>query len=305
MPVSRPRVRHVGVLTGTTVTLVAAAVLLVRPWGGPAHADSAKRAPSPKTEPRTTPATERTPSPPAASPGGCPADMTAAGPVCIDRYEAHLAVRHGDGSLSPHPPHARPTGATFVARSTAGVRPQSYISRVEAALACENAGKRLCSASEWYFACSGPDKRAYPYGERFESGRCNTGKPHLLSIRHGKDPRGWKYDEHFNDPLLCQAPGFLAPTGEHSGCVTAEGAYDLVGNLHEWVSDRVDLTLADKVPLTDGIRKRLRSNTGKGVFMGGFFSTTSEHGQGCAFVTAAHEPGYHDYSTGFRCCKGG
>jgi len=305
MRLLHPRVHRLGVVTGTSVALLVAAALLVRPWSRPAHADSAKRPPAAKPEPRTTPAAQNSPSQAPPSSAGCPPEMIAAGAVCIDRYEAHLVVRRDDGSLSPHPAHARPSGATFLARSAPGVRPQSYISRVEAALACENAGKRLCSASEWYFACSGPDKHAYPYGERFESGRCNTGKPHLLSIRHGKDPRGWKYDEHFNDPLLCQAPGFLALTGERSGCVSAEGAYDLVGNLHEWVSDRVDLTLADKVPLTDGIRKRLRSNTGKGVFMGGFFSTTSEHGQGCAFVTAAHEPGYHDYSTGFRCCKGG
>ena len=44
-------------------------------------------------------------------------------------------------------------------------------------------------------------------------------------------------------------------------------------------------------------------NQGKGVFMGGFFSTLNQHGEGCDFVTMAHEPGYHDYSTGFRCCK--
>jgi hypothetical protein len=55
--------------------------------------------------------------------------------------------------------------------------------------------------------------------------------------------------------------------------------------------------------LTDGLRKRLRANTGKGIFMGGFFSTTNQHGRGCDFVTMAHEPRYHDYSTGFRCCK--
>jgi formylglycine-generating enzyme required for sulfatase activity len=227
--------------------------------------------------------------------------MTAVGDACIDRWEAHLVVEK-DGVSTPHPPHARPTGAIFAARSAPGVKPQSYISRVEAALACEQAGKRLCSAGEWFRACSGAEKTTYPYGATYVAGSCNVGRPHLLSLKFGKDPRRWSYDE-FNDPKLCQEPGFLALTGEFAGCVAANGAHDLVGNLHEWVADRVDLTLADKVPLTDGIRKRLRSNTGKGIFMGGFFSTTNEHGMGCAFVTAAHEPAYHDYSTGFRCCK--
>jgi len=51
------------------------------------------------------------------------------------------------------------------------------------------------------------------------------------------------------------------------------------------------------------MRAHIGRNVGKGVFMGGFFSTTNEHGSGCEFVTMAHEPKYHDYSTGFRCCK--
>jgi formylglycine-generating enzyme required for sulfatase activity len=77
----------------------------------------------------------------------------------------------------------------------------------------------------------------------------------------------------------------------------------MVGNLHEWVSDTVDRRLPLKLPLRDDIRDKIRVNTGNGIFMGGFYSTTSEHGRGCAFVTIAHEPKYHDYSTGFRCCR--
>ena len=85
--------------------------------------------------------------------------------------------------------------------------------------------------------------------------------------------------------------------------MTSAGVFDLVGNLHEWVADRVDASIAQKLPLKTGIRARLGRNSGKGIFMGGFFSTSNEHGDGCEFVTMAHEPRYHDYSTGFRCCK--
>jgi len=42
---------------------------------------------------------------------------------------------------------------------------------------------------------------------------------------------------------------------------------------------------------------------GNGIFMGGFYSTTGELGPGCLFTTVAHDAGYHDYSTGFRCCR--
>jgi sulfatase modifying factor 1 len=233
----------------------------------------------------------------------CPSDMTPVGDACVDRWEAHLARKQSDGSFVVHPHHARPTSGAFVARSQPGVRPQAYISRIEAESACENADKRLCSVSEWYRACRGENDTTYPYGPTFVAGRCNVGRPHLLSILHGSNPRAWKYDEHFNDPELGQRPGFLSKTAEFSACVSSYGAYDLVGNLHEWVADRVDASLAEKLPLNDGIKRRLKANSGKGVFMGGFFSTTNQHGRGCDFVTMAHEPAYHDYSTGFRCCK--
>jgi sulfatase modifying factor 1 len=221
--------------------------------------------------------------------------------VCIDRYEARLLSRLPDGSLAPHPAHARPTAGPYFAESRAGVKPQAYISRTEAAKACSNAGKRLCSASEWFRACTGSSGTTYPYGARFEAGRCNVGRPHVLSLLHGANPLGWSYAD-FNDPRLNQQPGFLALTGQFEGCASEGGVHDLVGNLHEWVADRVDETLAKRLPVSSVIRRRLGRSTGNGLFMGGFFSTTDQHGPGCTFLTAAHEPGYHDYSTGYRCC---
>jgi formylglycine-generating enzyme required for sulfatase activity len=118
----------------------------------------------------------------------------------------------------------------------------------------------------------------------------------------GSNGQAWKYDEHFNSPSLNQEPGFLAETGAYSGCSNDEGIYDMVGNLHEWVSDSVDEAFIDKLQ-SDGVERRKQpSREGNGVFLGGFYSTTSEHGPGCKFTTIAHEPTYHDYSTGFRCC---
>lgn len=232
----------------------------------------------------------------------CPPEMALTGGICMDRWEARLLKKDEDGSLAPFPAYEVPKGGRFVAESRAGVRPQGYISRTEASGACAAAGKRLCTLSEWYAACRGEHDTLFPYGANFIKGRCNTGKPHLLSMLHGSNPRAWSYDE-FNDPELDKRDGFLAETGEYSGCVSTAGIYDLVGNLHEWVSDRVDASIIDKIPLTSGVKARVPRNSGKGVFMGGFFSTTNQHGDGCTYVTMAHEPSYHDYSTGFRCCK--
>ncbi len=240
---------------------------------------------------------------PEKGPPACPAEMAPTGDACIDRWEASLERPVPGGAPAPFPPYKRPKSDRLVARSRPGGRPQAYVSRIEAASACENAGKRLCSVSEWYRACRGSADTLYPYGPAFLRGRCNVGRPHLLSILHGNDPKRWRYEEDFNDPALDQRPGFLAATGAFSGCVNDAGVFDLVGNLHEWVSDSVNRSLPGKLPLTPGIRARLHANQGKGIFMGGFFSTTDQHGEGCNFVTMAHEPGYHDYSTGFRCCR--
>lgn len=224
--------------------------------------------------------------------------MALAGKVCIDRWEARLFV--GD---VPHPHNQRPKeGAKYAARSERGVFPQAYVNRLEAQAACEASGKRLCTLAEWYTACRGTQRRTFPYGTSEKKGVCNAGKPHVLAKLYGTRPDRWTYAA-FNDPRLDIEPGFLAKSAEYAECKSDYAVFDQVGNLHEWVSDVVDESLERKLPLRDDIRDKLRKNHGHGIFMGGFYSTTNEHGEGCGFVTIGHEPKYHDYSTGFRCCK--
>ena len=223
---------------------------------------------------------------------------------CIDRFEAHLAELRLDGTLIAHSPFERPrTGVRYLALSESGATPQGYVNGVESADACEAAGKRLCTLKEWYGACSQGGQRVYPYGVRYQPGKCNSGKTHVLTRLFGADATRWRYEEHFNSPELNREPGFLARTAEYAGCTTESGIHDLVGNLHEWVSDRIDANVAIVLPLLPVIEESLRRNTGHGIFMGGFYSTTNQHGEGCRFLTPAHEITYHDYSTGFRCCS--
>ncbi len=244
----------------------------------------------------------RSPSSAAPNRSRCPAEMALVAGTCVDRYEAHLLEANESGTLVRHPAHQMPEAKRYVAACSAGVKPQPFMSQVGAASACENAGKRLCSLSEWYRACTGTSKTIYPYGESYQKGRCNVGKPHLLSMLHGANVKNWSY-KNFNDPKLAQTEGFLALAGEYAGCETTEGVKDMVGNLHEWVADRVDLSLRSKLPVPAVVQRRIGKHPGNGIFMGGFFSTMSQHGDGCQYVTAAHAPSYHDYSTGFRCCQ--
>ncbi len=270
-------------------------------------APASASAPSPTTSamqgPRST-VTASGSSSSSTAPAGCPAEMAHIGRFCVDRWEATLVVDTDAGTTQPHPHWQVPDPALrFAARSAPGEFPQGHVSRPIAAAACERAGKRLCSLREWHRACAGPTGLTYPYGREGQRAACNTAKTHLLGQLFGNDPRGWKYDEHFNSPELLRTPGFLARTGEHARCVSAEGVHDLVGNLHEWVADAVDHELPSKIDLNAEIARKIPKNYGHGIFMGGFFSTTSEHGRGCLFLTPGHEPTYHDYSTGFRCCR--
>jgi formylglycine-generating enzyme required for sulfatase activity len=82
--------------------------------------------------------------------------------------------------------------------------------------------------------------------------------------------------------------------------VSQYGVFDLEGNLHEWVGDDANRALLKKIRIPYGAHGM--GPRGSAVFVGGFFSSSGEHGQGCEYVTTHHAASYHDYSTGFRCC---
>jgi hypothetical protein len=212
----------------------------------------------------------------------CPAEMVNfAERFCVDKYEGSLVILLPDGTTKPHSPFLTPVatdGTVYVARSVANVTPQAYISAGQAQSACKAAGKRLCQAVEWRAACGGTEGFAYPYGpSRIEKKCHDTGATPMLTYHADTMKRGWGREE-LNDPRNNQLEGGLAKTGASPECVNDIGAFDMVGNLHEWTADP------------------------NGTFQGGYWLDTSQHGEGCAYRTIAHGYDYHDYSTGFRCC---
>jgi formylglycine-generating enzyme len=268
--------------------------------------------------------------------GQCPGDMrSVAGAFCMDAYEAALLEQLPDGSTVSYP-HWQLVGEHDVrATNQKGLVPAGYISADEAEVACEASGKRLCRLEEWRTACQGPSKHPYPYGPKRIAGACNdNGRSPILTLFPGthvvpaqpaaaaRNARGAKATPKgsvkirksgspigttktvrkktrkgfpvprgvdmsawtkLNDPRLGQVEGSVTRSGDREQCVSGYGIFDLMGNRHEWVADE--------------------TASGNGIFAGGYFLDTSQNGEGCSYRTTAHSRTYHDYSTGFRCCK--
>jgi formylglycine-generating enzyme required for sulfatase activity len=108
-------------------------------------------------------------------------------------------------------------------------------------------------------------------------GVCNDARAEHPAVELYGTSDSWIFS-HLDSPCLNQEANGLALTGAHAGCVTAEGAFDMMGNLHEWTADPA------------------------GTFRGGYYVDTKLNGNGCLYATTAHDASYWDYSTGFRCC---
>jgi formylglycine-generating enzyme len=211
----------------------------------------------------------------------CPQGMSPVGTtLCIDAYEASTVVVQSDGSTIRHSPYLPVAGQRVRAVSRRGAVPQGYINQREADAACREADKRLCTDDEWIRACQGPHKTKYPYGNERKPGYCvDTGRIAPLPLLFAGTGIDFYQYLPMNDARLNEIPGTLAPTGTFTRCTNAFRVYDMVGNLHEWTANP------------------------EGTFRGGFYLDTQINGEGCLYRTVAHGPTYHDYSTGFRCCK--
>lgn len=119
-------------------------------------------------------------------PRPCPEDMVLTGEgdkrFCVDLYEAP-----GRGKI-----------------------PAIRVGRPEAEARCASRGARLCTRDEWELACRGAGSSDFPYGPRYEKGRCNGG-------------RGIRAE--------------IAAAGSFPECVSASGVFDMSGNVAEWSAE--------------------------------------------------------------------
>jgi hypothetical protein len=173
----------------------------------------------------------------------CPSDAVEAGTLCIDRYEAsvwnlsglsnavkaqlvkkihqgtvtgadllgagatQLGLASGDLVAAGCP--AAGNGCVHVyAVSIPGVMPARFVTWFQAAAIARNSAKRLPTNAEWQAAALGtPDTGGADDGAT----TCYTDS-----------------DDTAAGPI---------PTGSRAGCVSDVGAFDMVGNVLEWVAD--------------------------------------------------------------------
>jgi sulfatase modifying factor 1 len=206
--------------------------------------------------------------------GGCLPGMVAVEGFCIDRYEASLVRVNGGDAISPF---FNPGVEEVRAVSIQGAVPQGYIDQIQATSACLASGKRLCTNVEWLRACQGSKATIYPYGNVLEPGICNDERSVHPAVEYF-GTTSTSIFSHLDNACLNQLPGSLDSAGARSGCETADGAFDMMGNVHEWTADPA------------------------GTFRGGYYMDTVKNGSGCLYATTAHTTSHWDYSTGFRCC---
>ncbi len=155
----------------------------------------------------------------------------------------------------------------------AGMAPIVMKSWHEAAATCKASGKRLCGDSEWTLACEGQEHLPYPYGTKRDSQACNIDKPHPeVNDRALANPR----TRDAEIARLWQGE----PSGSRETCVSSYGAFDMTGNVDEWVVNEAG------TPFKSGLK-------------GGYWGPVRDR---CRPMTTAHNEDFEFYQIGFRCC---
>jgi sulfatase-modifying factor enzyme 1 len=156
-----------------------------------------------------------------------------------------------------------------------GQVPTSWMSWHDVKNACEAEGKRLCTHSEWTFACEGPQMQPYPYGDGYhrDTTSCNTDR-----AGHGIDV--FKATSHSTSTAR-QLDEMLVPSGQLRSCVSPFGTHDQVGNIDEFVVNESGWPFKS------------------GLVGGHLFGVRNA----CRPQTEGHNEQFSWYETGGRCCS--
>jgi len=210
----------------------------------------------------------------------CPEDMALVGNICVDRYEASRsdATENFEGVNEE------------VAVSRAGVIPwyTNPVSGDDVAIfgkACENAGKRLCKAYEWFDICRGPLKNEYSFGNKFNNKICNNVDTFCSKYCIDNKVEEKKCNISKNCGYNCgyDLSGIkcfrILPSGSMAECKNEFEVFDINGNLWEVVLSE-----------TDSRGFELRG--------GAFNCAEAEERLRCVFNAS-----WNSLYAGFRCCR--
>jgi formylglycine-generating enzyme len=157
-----------------------------------------------------------------------------------------------------------------------GEYPLVVTTYAEAAGYCAREGKRLCTESEWTFACEGEEARPYPYGFERDNRACAIDR---FGPAPGRDTFRPRMTEATAKGLDL---AFLASrSGEVATCTSPFGVADMTGNVDEWT-------------------RTVRRYGYEMIMMGGHWGPARQR---CRPQTRGHGPQYVRYDQGFRCCE--
>jgi hypothetical protein len=158
-----------------------------------------------------------------------------------------------------------------------GERPEVMNRFHQAQLKCAAVGKRMCTESEWNFACEGPEMKPFPYGYRRDPLICNG--DHLWD-----DPNMKKVAKRDATELARLWRG--VPSGSQPKCVSDFGVYDMPANADEVVASEQN---------PNGKRGEFDSiHTG-----GPWYSGVRNQ---CRPKVYTHGEDFYYYFLSFRCC---
>lgn len=153
-----------------------------------------------------------------------------------------------------------------------GQQPQSWMSWYGVRDACASEGKRLCTKSEWTFACEGPDMKPFPYSDGYHRDRTACNFDH--------DNRSWWSIIQRDNKTKRDLDALLVPSGFSEACVSPFGVRDQVGNVDEWVINET-------------------GHPFQSALVGGHVFGVRN---ACRPETTAHGETFNWYETGGRCC---
>lgn len=159
--------------------------------------------------------------------------------------------------------------------------PVVNINWYQAVAYCDWVGGRLPGEVEWAFAAKGPESLAYPWGESFDEGRLNYCDSNCDSIHA--------------DPDVDDGYAQTAPVGTYVNGASWVGAYDVLGNVWEWVWDWHEYYPGHR---WEQHLSSIQPNTYR-VLRGGGWDTVRGHARS-AFRNW-HTPASSGDSIGFRC----